>query len=185
MPHSAQDRRASRVGLRPQRRVLGVHLLADDREPAGRHRRARPRAGRRRRRDVEHHRLQGSRDVRALRRRRRRGRRLGRRGRRRARFSISSTRSTAAAAHALFMPGGRQPAAAVARDRRPAAALREAGRTRPSSSSRSGRPRRSRRRILERNGLKPADLDLFVSHQANRRIIESATEKLGHRRRTR
>jgi len=35
------------------------------------------------------------------------------------------------------------------------------------------------RRILERNGLTAADLDLFVSHQANRRIITSATEKLG------
>ncbi len=35
------------------------------------------------------------------------------------------------------------------------------------------------RRLLERNGLTPADLNLFVSHQANRRIIESATEKLG------
>ena len=35
------------------------------------------------------------------------------------------------------------------------------------------------KRLLERNGLRPADLDLFVSHQANRRIIMSATEKLG------
>jgi 3-oxoacyl-[acyl-carrier-protein] synthase-3 len=35
------------------------------------------------------------------------------------------------------------------------------------------------RRLLDRNGLTPADLDLFVSHQANRRIIMSATEKLG------
>jgi len=35
------------------------------------------------------------------------------------------------------------------------------------------------RRLLERNGLTPGDLDLFVSHQANRRIIQSATEKLG------
>ena len=34
-------------------------------------------------------------------------------------------------------------------------------------------------RVLRRNGLTPADLDLFVSHQANRRIIMSATEKLG------
>jgi len=33
-------------------------------------------------------------------------------------------------------------------------------------------------RLLERNGLKPDDIDLFVSHQANRRIIQSATEKL-------
>jgi 3-oxoacyl-[acyl-carrier-protein] synthase-3 len=35
------------------------------------------------------------------------------------------------------------------------------------------------RRILERNGLTAADIDLFVSHQANRRIIQAATEKLG------
>jgi 3-oxoacyl-[acyl-carrier-protein] synthase-3 len=35
------------------------------------------------------------------------------------------------------------------------------------------------KRLLERNRLTPADLDLFVSHQANRRIIQSATEKLG------
>jgi len=35
------------------------------------------------------------------------------------------------------------------------------------------------RRILVRNGLTAADIDLFVSHQANRRIIQSATEKLG------
>jgi len=35
------------------------------------------------------------------------------------------------------------------------------------------------RRVLERNGLTPDDIDLFVSHQANRRIIQSATEKLG------
>jgi 3-oxoacyl-[acyl-carrier-protein] synthase-3 len=35
------------------------------------------------------------------------------------------------------------------------------------------------RRLLERNGLGPGDIDLFVSHQANRRIIQSATGKLG------
>jgi len=35
------------------------------------------------------------------------------------------------------------------------------------------------RRVLDRNGLGPDDLDLFVSHQANRRIIMSASEKLG------
>jgi 3-oxoacyl-[acyl-carrier-protein] synthase-3 len=35
------------------------------------------------------------------------------------------------------------------------------------------------RRLLERNRLRPDDLDLFVSHQANRRIIQSASEKLG------
>jgi 3-oxoacyl-[acyl-carrier-protein] synthase III len=35
------------------------------------------------------------------------------------------------------------------------------------------------RSILNRNGVKPCEIDLFVSHQANRRIILSATEKLG------
>jgi 3-oxoacyl-[acyl-carrier-protein] synthase-3 len=35
------------------------------------------------------------------------------------------------------------------------------------------------RTLLERNGLTAGDLDLFVSHQANRRIINSATERLG------
>jgi 3-oxoacyl-[acyl-carrier-protein] synthase-3 len=35
------------------------------------------------------------------------------------------------------------------------------------------------RRILERNGIDPSQVDLFVSHQANRRIIQSAAQKLG------
>jgi 3-oxoacyl-[acyl-carrier-protein] synthase-3 len=35
------------------------------------------------------------------------------------------------------------------------------------------------RRLLERNGLEPSELDLFVSHQANRRIIAAAAERLG------
>jgi 3-oxoacyl-[acyl-carrier-protein] synthase-3 len=35
------------------------------------------------------------------------------------------------------------------------------------------------RRVLERNGLEPCDLDLFVSHQANRRIITAAADRLG------
>ena len=35
------------------------------------------------------------------------------------------------------------------------------------------------RRVLDRNGIKPAELDLFVSHQANRRIIKAAAERLG------
>jgi len=34
------------------------------------------------------------------------------------------------------------------------------------------------RRLLDRNHLQPGDLDLFVSHQANRRIIEAAAENL-------
>jgi 3-oxoacyl-[acyl-carrier-protein] synthase-3 len=35
------------------------------------------------------------------------------------------------------------------------------------------------RRVLERNNLTGGDLDLFVSHQANRRIITAAAERLG------
>ena len=35
------------------------------------------------------------------------------------------------------------------------------------------------RRLLERNGMDPSQVDLFVSHQANRRIIEAATDRLG------
>jgi 3-oxoacyl-[acyl-carrier-protein] synthase-3 len=35
------------------------------------------------------------------------------------------------------------------------------------------------RRVLDRNGLQPSDVDLFVSHQANRRIIKAAAERLG------
>jgi 3-oxoacyl-[acyl-carrier-protein] synthase-3 len=35
------------------------------------------------------------------------------------------------------------------------------------------------RRLLDRNGLSSGDIDLFVSHQANRRIIQSAADKLG------
>jgi 3-oxoacyl-[acyl-carrier-protein] synthase-3 len=35
------------------------------------------------------------------------------------------------------------------------------------------------RRVLDRNGLQASDLDLFVSHQANRRIIKAAAERLG------
>jgi 3-oxoacyl-[acyl-carrier-protein] synthase-3 len=35
------------------------------------------------------------------------------------------------------------------------------------------------RRLLDRNGLATNDIDLFVSHQANRRIVQSAAERVG------
>ena len=35
------------------------------------------------------------------------------------------------------------------------------------------------KRILERNSLSVSDLDIFISHQANRRIIEAAASRLG------
>jgi 3-oxoacyl-[acyl-carrier-protein] synthase-3 len=34
-------------------------------------------------------------------------------------------------------------------------------------------------RVLERNGFKGSDVDLFVPHQANKRIITSAADRLG------
>ena len=35
------------------------------------------------------------------------------------------------------------------------------------------------RRVLERNGIQPSEIDLFVSHQANRRIIQAAADRIG------
>jgi 3-oxoacyl-[acyl-carrier-protein] synthase-3 len=35
------------------------------------------------------------------------------------------------------------------------------------------------RRVLQQNGIGADDVDLFVSHQANRRIIENAAHRLG------
>jgi 3-oxoacyl-[acyl-carrier-protein] synthase-3 len=35
------------------------------------------------------------------------------------------------------------------------------------------------RRLLDRNGIDASEIDLFVSHQANRRIIEAAADRLG------
>ncbi|HSC27928.1 MAG TPA: beta-ketoacyl-ACP synthase III [Vicinamibacterales bacterium] len=35
------------------------------------------------------------------------------------------------------------------------------------------------RRVLDRHGIAPGEIDLFVSHQANRRIIQAAADRLG------
>jgi 3-oxoacyl-[acyl-carrier-protein] synthase-3 len=40
------------------------------------------------------------------------------------------------------------------------------------------------RRVLDEHGVKPADVSLFVSHQANRRIIQAAADRLGFEDRT-
>jgi predicted naringenin-chalcone synthase len=55
-----------RLGLRPVRRVFGIHLCADDGSANGVHRREQTRAGDRRGRHVEHHRLHRSHHVRHL-----------------------------------------------------------------------------------------------------------------------
>ena len=152
---AAQDRRAPRVGVRSRRGVLGLHVLADDGDADGGDRRARPRAGRRRRRDVEHHRLHRSRDVRALRRRRRRG------GAAPAdddepRIIDFAHEIDGSGGPALCMPAGgsRLPASHETVDE--AAALREAGRADGLQVRGARRPRRSARRLLDRNGLQPS-----------------------------
>ena len=33
--------------------------------------------------------------------------------------------------------------------------------------------------MLSKNGIEPSEIDLFVSHQANRRIITAAADRLG------
>ena len=98
--------------------------------------------------------------------------------RRQARFSTSSTRSTAAAAPALCMPAGGSlhPPSHETVDQR-LHYVKQDGQTVFKFAVR--KTEEIARRILDRNGLTPDDLDLFVSHQANRRIIQSATEKLG------
>jgi 3-oxoacyl-[acyl-carrier-protein] synthase-3 len=35
------------------------------------------------------------------------------------------------------------------------------------------------RRVLDRHGVKVDEIDLFVSHQANRRIIQAAADRMG------
>jgi 3-oxoacyl-[acyl-carrier-protein] synthase-3 len=37
----------------------------------------------------------------------------------------------------------------------------------------------SSRHLMDRNGLRPEEIDLFVAHQANIRIIDAAKERLG------
>ena len=78
LPAAAQDRCEPRVGIRPGRRLFGLPLCADDGDAHGCERSPRARAGRGRRRDVEHHRLQGSDDLRIVRRRCRRSGPVGR-----------------------------------------------------------------------------------------------------------
>ena len=140
--------------------------------------RARLRARRRRRRDVEHHRLHRSDDVRAVRGRRGRGGAGAGRGGRSAHHRLRRTRSTAAAGR----PCACRPAAAGGpRRTRPwtSGCITSSRTVTPCSSSPSARARRFAAALLERNHVDPSQLDLFVSHQANRRIITAAAERLG------
>ena len=72
---------------------------------------------------------------------------------------------------------GRLPAPRHPRDGGPAAALRQDEGQR-GLQGRGAHVRRCAERILESNGFTAADLDLFVPHQANLRIIEAAVKRL-------
>ena len=141
-------------------------------------RRARVRARGGRRRDVEHHRLHGSRDVRALRRRRGRGRRGAGRARTSRTSSTSRTRSTDPAAPALMMPAGgsRLPASHETVEKR-LHYVKQEGQTVFKFAVK--KTEEIARRVLAQCGVDASDVDLFVSHQANRRIITAAAERLG------
>jgi 3-oxoacyl-[acyl-carrier-protein] synthase-3 len=79
---------------------------------------------------------------------------------------------------ALCMPAGGQQDAGVDRDGSAAPPLRKAGRR---NGVQVCRPeyREACARLLARHNLNAGCIDLMVSHQANRRIILSAAEKLG------
>ena len=80
---------------------------------------------------------------------------------------------------ALCMPAGGSRQPGVARDRRSAAALREAGRPDGLQVRRAQHRRNVRAAAAAQQPHRRHDIDLFVSHQANRRIIMSAAERLG------
>ena len=166
-----------RVGIRYQRGVFGVHLRVDDGESDRRQRSARARARGRRRRDVQHHRLQGSRDLRHFRRRSRRGCRQRRSRRRTGRILDFEHEIDGGGGPSLCMPAGGSlhPSSHETVDQR-LHYVKQDGQTVFKFAVR--KTEEIARRVLERNRLKPGDLDLFVSHQANRRIIMSAAEKL-------
>ena len=142
--------------------------------------RQRARAGHRRRRHVEHHRLHRSHDVRAVR------RRCGRRGRRGVRTTIDigiidfrELHRTAAAAMRCACPAGGslRPASKETVDQR-LHYVKQDGATVFKFAVRNTEEARveDSRRATASSRVRSTS---FVSHQANRRIILSATEKLG------
>ncbi len=116
--------------------------------------------------------------LRPLRRRRRRGR--ARAGRATAASSASSSAPTARAALELYLPAGGSRLPATAETVAAAAALRADERPR-GLQVRDARPRR-----LGGEGARTSaastvdDVDVYVPHQANVRIIDHATKKLGY-----
>ena len=143
----------------------------------GRERPCRPRARRRRRRPLEGRRLGGPQHVRALRRRRRRGR--ARAGAARAVSWASSSAPTDRAARSCTCLPAARVSPRIGRDGGRAPALREDERARGlqvrDAACLSTRPRRCSHEC----GVSVDDVDVYVPHQANVRIIDHARKKLG------
>ena len=115
---AGQDRRDPLLGLRSRRRLFRLHLCADRRHADGRDRRARSRAGGRRRHDVEHHRLSRSHHLHPVRRRRRRGGAVARPAEDEPAIIDFAHEIDGSGGPALCMPAGGSRHAGVARDRR-------------------------------------------------------------------
>ena len=117
-------------------------------------------------------------DLRAVRRRRRGGGAVGGGRRGAVASSATSTRSTAPADRRCAC---RRAAAACRRRTRPSTSgcTTSSRMARRCSSSRSGRAARSAAACSTGTASTRRELDLFVSHQANRRIIQAAAERLG------
>ena len=158
-------------------RVLRVHLLARHRQPARLDRPPQPRARGRRRHDVEHHRLQGPATCVLF-------------GDGAGAVVVSPAKDRGLAiidfAHEIDGSGG------------PALNMPAGGSLRPASAEtveqrlhyvkQDGqavfkfavrKTEEISRLILQRNNITADDLALFVSHQANRRIITAAADRLG------
>ena len=174
--HRRPARREGRGRLRPVRRLHGLRL----RDRAGaRHGRGRPRqacARRRRRRALEDRRLGRPQHVRPLRRRRGRGR-----ARARATRAASSASSSAPTARAARSSTCRP--AARARRRRPRRSPRAQHFVKMNGREVFKFATRvlveSAEKVLDECGVAVDDVDVYVPHQANVRIIDHARRKLG------
>ena len=134
-------------------------------------------AGDRRRRDDGHPRLHGALHLRALRRRRGGGAPGAPRGRHGHPGFPARGGRDAAAASSTCRPGAASTPRPTRRWTRRCTA--SARRGRPSSSSRCASSPRSARTSSSATTWRAGELDLFVPHQANLRIIDAARDRLG------
>ena len=90
---------------------------------------------------------------------------------------ISCTRWTAPAACSLYMPGGGSLQSLDARNRRQENALRPPGRAAVFKFA-VRKMTELCEEILKRNNIKGREIDAFIPHQANKRIITATADRL-------